>query len=116
MLKVTVDRRTWYRGKTEGSALLRPDGQKCCMGFACLAAGLSKIDISDVLTVDTIGRSYECQGAGLDFPTSLQPFLDSSLSTHVYQDNDDDELSDDERESNLTKDGAQLGIAFTFKN
>lgn len=39
--RFVVDRRTWLRGEgVDQSYLLRIDGKKCCIGFACEAAGV----------------------------------------------------------------------------
>lgn len=47
----TIDVRKWYRGLGDwGSALLRSDGQMCCLGFYALACGFKPEDILDIAT------------------------------------------------------------------
>ena len=42
MKKLTIDRKTWYRGQRFGAALRRAeDGKQCCLGFYCVANGAS---------------------------------------------------------------------------
>lgn len=50
MLKVIVSRRTWLRGEGWQSSYLfrRADQKMCCLGFACLASGLTSSDIAGI--------------------------------------------------------------------
>lgn len=50
-LVVTIVRSEWVRGKEAvetGSALLLSNGKKCCLGFACLALGVTQGQIDGV--------------------------------------------------------------------
>ena len=52
-----IDRRTWLRGEgPTDSALLRSDGEKCCLGFYALACGLAP---ENILTLKTPSEVYE---------------------------------------------------------
>ena len=56
-IKLTIDRQKWYRGKIQGSMLLRDDGRMCCLGFACLAKGVPREQILHRGTPSVIGPS-----------------------------------------------------------
>lgn len=146
MLEVTVRRSEWLRGKdsvshdaTEtqpaygGSFLYREDdGKKCCLGFACLAAGLSIQQIKGVPTPGSVARKlqdkFPKELSGLveynDGTRHLYSLIDSGICTALMSDNDrmwhsafgdaDSEYTDAEREAYLTKMGLEVGIKFTF--
>lgn len=47
--ELVIDRKQWYRGNSAGSRLRRQsDGKMCCLGFFCLAGGLSAEELEDV--------------------------------------------------------------------
>ena len=120
MLNVTVDRRTWIRGRSGESMLLSDDGRQCCMGFASLAGGLSKEEIHRKLTVGgAVAHIRSRHGIGTESvcPTDLQRFVDSqTISSEVYDANDNADINDADREKQLTTLGLEAGIAFTFTN
>lgn len=45
MLKFTINRKTWVRGRPDDSALLNEYG-KCCLGFYCNARGFTDDEIT----------------------------------------------------------------------
>jgi hypothetical protein len=47
---LTIDRAKWLRGEDSVDTYLlrKRDGKMCCLGFLCLAAGFSRLDITDV--------------------------------------------------------------------
>jgi hypothetical protein len=51
-MKLVIDRKLWLRGEgSDCSSLLRDKDRKmCCLGFLCLANGLSEQDIIDIQT------------------------------------------------------------------
>jgi hypothetical protein len=55
--KLTIDRETWLRGEGSSNSFLRRagDGKQCCLGFYCLARGLSAEEITDSTTPDIVG-------------------------------------------------------------
>ena len=123
MLAVTVNRLTWIRGGSEESYLLSETGNKCCMGFASIAAGLSPEVIQRRLTIQAALVGFPHQRAPgektyTECPASLQAFVDDdNVSDKVYEANDDaaDVADDGEtREQTLIRLGAEVGIAFTF--
>jgi hypothetical protein len=45
-MELVIDRSKWLRGEGDKSALLRAsDGKMCCLGFYCLAVGLTENQI-----------------------------------------------------------------------
>ena len=127
MLKVIVDRPTWYRGSKTGSKLLRSDGYQCCLGFACEAAGVDK---SEILGVNIIGslpfirlrEDGSVQSAGLNPVILAMATIDVNdndpvmVGNPLYSINDDPDIDDDERERRLIVEGAKFGIEFSFSN
>ena len=128
MLNVVVDRQTWYRGNDSGSRLLRLDRQMCCLGFACVAAGL---DDGEILGVNVIG-SLPCVRQDVDgsvvagglvpeiFGLAVLDSVDAAESGKeghkLYAINDSRDVDGTERESLLIEEGAKHGIAFSFIN
>ena len=55
-MKLTIDRKTWLRGKgADASALLKSDGQMCCLGFYAKACGLTELQIMDKPAPASVG-------------------------------------------------------------
>ena len=91
MLEVTVKRSEWLRGRmsierdehglTSGGSFLyrEEDGTKCCLGFACLAAGLSIAQIKGVCMpaglVNNTWRDKTPRVPVAKFPESLAKLL-----------------------------------------
>lgn len=111
---------TWYRGLDEKcrdgknrSALLRSsDGRKCCVGFACLAAGLSPQEIEDSGDVSRLGYfdQRRTEVAGL-----VQSLLSgSSEESNIYSVNDDQKISDTVRMRKLKVLFKELGMKIVF--
>lgn len=112
---VIVDRSTWLRGEgTEASKLLRAiDSKMCCLGSACLKAGLKEQQIID-------------QGSPWLVSNVLQLVLSGYFGSGFYQTgdnliplmkvNDNMEISDIEREAELIRLGPAAGILFQFVN
>jgi hypothetical protein len=124
MLKVEVDRNRWYRGKggkfsrllttenTKYGTIKDPGyeripkedaGKMCCLGFACLAAGMEEKDIQGMPLPSSVVSS----------PLKILPHKDEMQ--FVYY-NDCESLSESEREAKLKACGLHVGIEFTFVN
>lgn len=126
MTKVIIDRTKWSRGNLAANALLinrdaakaksseAPSpkvGHMCCLGFACLAKGVSKRRLS-----------------GVPFPSCLEMEVEGLSEKHhgFYQDtdfaegaasiNDDGNLTESERERELIELAAKNGFEFQFIN
>jgi hypothetical protein len=126
-MEFTVERAKWYRGKGSfGSKLKRSeDGMMCCVGFRCQAAGIPEdayLDrgtvLSLVLRPDDQRRLTEEER--LKLPQGyFEPMVDATLppaSTigQIYSDNDDQLLSDTQREERLKWEFAKLGDTVIF--
>jgi len=104
-MKFEVKRSEWYRGCAIQSALFveeakrvkdEPDRKRCCLGFFANACGLSDNQICD------------CQGpfnipedVSANFASPHWHKLSSKLSGDMMTVNDDETLSDEEREERL---------------
>lgn len=111
-LIVKVDRKRWYRGKgMNESALLRQDDTMCCIGFACLAAGLSPLVIQGRDAVRFLSREsiHNVRGALRCSVAGTAEWL-----VEAYRTNDKIDLDDAEREKKLKALGAENGVTFKF--
>ena len=115
MLDVTVERSKWGRGSgSEGSYLLHPiNGMMCCVGFACLAAGLSLEEITGTDTVTNLLTTGRVNGIPEPLRKLVAGRTNSNIATALYQTNDA-WSSEATREANLTTLGLEAGIKFTF--
>jgi hypothetical protein len=125
-MKFTIDRKTWLRGEGEDdSALLREyDNKMCCLGGIARQCGITGI----------VG---ELSPAGVEedqwdkFPEPLRPLKkphtlkgvplanktyndNSDLATDMMKVNDDEGISDEEREAKLKELCAPHGIELEF--
>lgn len=62
MLKVTVDRDRWIRGEINSRLLREGDRKMCCLGFACIAAGVPEAQILGVLTPASVKLPQSLMG------------------------------------------------------
>lgn len=55
--ELVIDRETWLRGEGSSNSFLRRegDGKQCCLGFYCLARGLSAEEITYHAAPDNVG-------------------------------------------------------------
>ncbi len=109
---VVIDRKKWYRGMgTDFSALLgtKEQGHRkmCCLGFACLAIGLKKSQIS--------GKTYP-NAVGFDICGLTEHGRNASFSTKAADINDDDLIPDAVREKTLRLLAKDHGFTFRFVN
>ena len=125
LLKVRVERSRWLNGAvlkvegecdgyhplSSGSYLLRRDGLTCCLGFACLAAGMSEKAIK-----------YQKMPSNIStvLPASLCKLMDcevdkdSVIARQLANTNDDKDLQPKEREIKIKALGLEAGIDFSF--
>lgn len=129
--KVIIKRSEWSRGNLIGNALLvdKPnerlleqagamgkllptEGKMCCLGFACLALGVSKEQLLDKSTPEDL----DCKLEGLTEERSSYhnnveerssyhnnvEYVNSDFSNEAVEINDDGDISDKEREAALT--------------
>lgn len=138
VLEVVVNRPQWHRGQGgsgygEGdnspSALLIPGtGKMCCLGFACIAAGLTPDQIRgkgypyNIEQMTTRARPSEDPKI---LPPSLQPLvayepdgyvMNSDTGSRLAKTNDDESITDVQREERIIALGAGVGLKFTFVN
>jgi hypothetical protein len=126
MLEVVIDRERWLRGEGPGlSYLLRErDAHMCCIGFACIAAGMTPGVIMSQRTIDGDLRDRVML-------TPLQTLLTGrgengvvrpKVLADLYNTNDRptgvgrNPLSGEQREAEIIRLGKLADIAFTFIN
>lgn len=100
-----LDPECWYRGNgSEGSRLLRPDGQMCCLGFEALSRGCTEEEIYEESFPSYIGESI-WDTVLLDrsrLPEDLQEFLNlghvpDALEQAIGQVNDSPTIDEESR-------------------
>lgn len=121
--ELVIDRSRWLRGQGPDSMLLDSRGRMCCLGFACVEAGVeadrllhagSPEDVGsshDLLTVPVLSRVKESddEDGGVH-----RRVVDTALSQEAIGINDDEEMEDTAREVALAELFAREGIAVTF--
>jgi len=115
LVKVTVRRNKWLRGENyDVTRLLRPsDGKMCCLGFACLALGETEDSILDVSHPVTVSERHQ-RSVG-----NLTSFINNDWEhpkpvDEAMRINDLKDLDDKERETEITKLLAQVGLDMEF--
>lgn len=117
---VVIDCNTWYRGQGGSpSALLKPNGCRCCLGFVLQQRGFADAMLSG--TGEPCEVETERAIAGL---TTMGEGDDEDPPTHVNTDtclalmsiNDNQAISDAERMAQLNEQAAEIGIHFEFIN
>lgn len=119
-----VDRERWYRGKGDRhSKLLNRNNKQCCLGFYALACGLSEASIKGQNTPnDVICNTESCScKSNIQWKTKLidsdidSDKVNSQICQTLMEVNDEIELSDEERETKLTKLFKKIGIKVKFQ-
>jgi hypothetical protein len=118
MLTVRISRKKWSRGEGEyciNYLLLKRDngsktgkeGNMCCLGFHCLAAGLTPEQIAGhFMPSDT--------GIKIDGLTEVNTEFDSAFAERAAEINDDADLTSRERERELRYLAEEYGFKYVF--
>jgi hypothetical protein len=121
MDKLVIDRTLWLRGEGSGDSYLRRerDGKQCCLGFYCLAQGLSEETITGRSTLAWIpGFTWEdAEHADLTPLVDMGVELDDSdLCNELTCANDTKKLTDAEREAAIIAGFSRMGVVVEFIN
>jgi hypothetical protein len=117
-MEFTVRRSQWFRGNGhEFSRLKRHDGGKmCCLGFYALACGIPEQAITEIAFPSVIEYGWDTD-ARIRMSWLWEARSDSTgleMELTIGQVNDEESLSDKEREADLTKLFAFNDITVTF--
>jgi hypothetical protein len=117
----TVKRSDWGRGNTGLNSVLynTDNGKLCCLGFYALSCGLRKQDIKDASSPSyLVNNTYKLWETKLVRDTTINPRYLNSVDVfaceNLMRTNDSELLSDKQRETQLTKQFAKLGIKVKF--
>lgn len=126
-MQLVIEREKWLRGEgPEGSRLLRPiDGKMCCLGFLCLAKGKTPDEIRDKYSPGKAGFTHEelpdlikeLSTYGDKLHTELcfdMMRVNDSIMFGRYVDAPQGYITESERESELTKLFAKMGVELEF--
>jgi len=109
-VKFRVNRKTWYRGESLDSVLLRHDGTKCCLGFLALKLGYRREQIEGVSEPVELVYTYSNR-----WPRGLvDKGRHTQICTGIIQTNDSESLTERERERELTRLFKLAGVAVEF--
>ncbi len=114
-MNFTVNRPEWYRGNGPDSSLLTSTGSMCCLGFLGRACGISKDELlsrgapADVSHPED--RAKWPRGLIHQAPTGTE---DSMLCVEIIRVNDNVELAELDRETQLTELFAKIGLTVVF--
>lgn len=116
-IRFTVWRDAWLRGET-GSLLI--DGKRCCLGFLGQACGLGDNELSLAGTPEETRRFKAWPEPLLDITededgASVRDSIACQDIVHI-NDDDDEDMSDEQRESELTALFASMGIDVEFRD
>lgn len=116
-MKLVIDRQKWLRGEgSSNSYLLRgKDRKMCCLGFLALQCGYTQDEIIHKESPSSVG------GLVTKFPSGLvclkRGITSNSIQCHrLMTCNDDELLSDEEREGQLIDLFHEIGIDIEFIN
>ena len=124
MTKFTVDRQTWLRGRGQGT-LRSESGEMCCLGFFCNQIGgvslKSLMRFTYPASLVNANRLTDEEkkkiGVLLEDNTGYAGYaFDSLLGTNAARINDNINIDDGERESQLTALFAEEGFEVEFVN
>jgi len=108
----TVKRSEWLRGTDDGM-LLDPWHKMCCLGFHALACGFGQDDLraAESMPDDLVAVAPEA----LD-EEYKEWALKRDLLNDIAKDNDNSKLSDFDREQQLARKFAAMGITIHFED
>lgn len=132
-VKFTVYRDEWHRGKspTGSKLLIVPDGpyvtptgkeQKCCLGFRALAVGHTPLDIANVTYPKRLDETSIGGLTGHDWKGLVTDGHGIAAARHtpacdrIATINDNEYITDEEREERLTKEFALVGDEILFED
>lgn len=111
-MKLVIDRNKWLRGEGPSqSRLIRSnDNQMCCLGFLGKACGISEQELFDEYTPETAGDENKWPN-GIFNEDAVE---NSDITAELMEINDDENLTDENRESNLIERFATINIEVEF--
>ena len=111
-MKLTITRSNWLHGEKYNSRLLRTsDNKMCCLGFLAKMLGSSDDDIKGQYSPATAPKVAWIEGM-VDSDSVCK--LDSRISDHLMQVNDNQLITDTEREEKLQSLFSTLGVEVEF--
>lgn len=116
LIPVTILKRFWLRGgrnnkdKRRNSTLRNKDGEMCCLGFVCLAAGLSKKEILEQSQPASLDRRIK----GLAVKSGGW-LVNTIITEDMMKVNDAKDILESDRIQRLTSLAKKAGYLFTFK-
>ena len=112
-----INRAKWrtgghYNGKNQtgfgGTILLNSEGFMCCLGFRCHQMGIPKKDLLSMPTPRSIATDW-------DIPDLIDSYGDTTFTIKAVRINDDNSLTSEEREKQITEHFATIGVTVEFK-
>lgn len=121
MKSFTIERKSWLRGEGSRSRLLRSsDNKMCCLGFYAMSCGLSEIDIRDESTIGFVINNdlSLLNKVSRDINILIEiydgDYYGTSVAIALVETNDNKKMKDCEREVEITKLFASVGVRVSF--
>ena len=124
-MEIIIDRRTWLRGEgSRKSYLLRTeDDKRCCLGFYAKECGLPDSQIQERVSLRSLFftgseiPNFNWLGANRRlYNDSKDPKRKRELHDLLTEANDDEVISEQQREERITNLFAQAGFTVRFIN
>lgn len=117
-MKFTVEKKTWLRGEgcSESYLLREDDGKRCCLGFYGQALGIDDADLISAPAPSDMADQYKTWGELLrPAPYKSCGYEPSIVCTELMIANDDEDMSDNEREKHIEELFGRIGVEVEFK-
>ena len=118
-IPVVITRSTWLRGDRRRSKLYNPElGKMCCVGFMCLAKGITKEEMTNV---SGVGSLVDSRGMSPGSFFALYAINDVRSGNFVpihqgLEDLSSTPITDTLREETIIRLALPLGFAVTFED
>lgn len=117
----TVYRSRWIRGQAIG--FLHKFNKHCCVGFYALACGFTERQLEEVGRFETLAFESRHLGVSMEEKTKILHMDHTFFSgnkdnyeTRAYKVNDNPDITDEEREAQLTAIFAEADVVVHFKD
>lgn len=120
-MELIIDRSKWFRGNGSGkSKLLTEDGQMCCLGFMAIQCGIPKEKVENVQAPNTVADTKDVPNTFwqtlLGEESKWRNIENSATCYALMSVNDCENITEEEREIQLTELFGDIGVTPKFIN
>ena len=114
MKQFTIIREKWLRGDEDTSMLLDDTGCRCCLGSYLQACGLTDAQLQDRHVPADVRGGLPVEAQWLRRVIPIEGARQFTQDFHLMEVNDNEALTDAEREASITKLFKEQGIEVLF--